>query len=125
VLLTNGAVVGAVATVLGTAAGLTLWVALAPILERAVDHRIDRLSLPWALLAMVVLVAVLGAVAAAWWPGRAVARVPVMLALSARPPRPKPAHRSAILAVVLIAAGMGGPAHLYPLVVDRFLQDNP
>jgi putative ABC transport system permease protein len=107
VLLTNGAVVGAIGALLGTVAGLALWLAVAPTLEPAVDHRIDRLSLPWTLLAMVVLVAVLGATAAAWWPGRAVARVPVTLALSARPPRPKPAHHSAILAAVLIAAGIG------------------
>ena len=110
VLLTNGAVVGAIGALLGTAVGLTLWLAIVPTLERAVNHRIDRLSLPWTLLAIVVLVAVLGATAAAWWPGRAVARVPVTLALSARPPRPKPAHRSAIVAAVLIAAGIGGLA---------------
>ncbi len=95
VLLTNGAVVGAIGAALGTVLGLGLWFAIAPTLETAVDHRIDRLSLPWTLLAIAVLVAVLGATAAAWWPGRAVARVPVTLALSARPPRPKPAHRSA------------------------------
>ena len=69
VLLTNGAVVGAIGAVLGTIAGLALWVALVPTLEPAFGHRIDRVSLPWALLAMVVLVAVLGATAAAWWPG--------------------------------------------------------
>ena len=108
VLLTNGAVVGAIGALIGTVAGLALWLAIAPTLEPAVDHRIDRLSLPWTLLAMVVLVAVLGATAAAWWPGRAVARVPVTLALSARPPRPKPAHHSAILAAALIAAGIAG-----------------
>jgi putative ABC transport system permease protein len=106
VLLTNGAVVGAIGALIGTVAGLALWLAVAPTLEPAVGHRIDRLSLPWMLLAMVVLVAVLGATAAAWWPGRAVARVPVTLALSARPPRPKPAHHSAILAALLIAAGI-------------------
>jgi putative ABC transport system permease protein len=110
VLLTNGAVVGAIGALLGTIVGLTLWLAIVPTLERAVNHRIDRLSLPWTLLAIVVLVAVLGATAAAWWPGRAVARVPVTLALSARPPRPKPAHHSAIVAAVLIAAGIGGLA---------------
>ena len=103
----NGAVVGAIGALIGTIAGLALWVALVPTLEPAFGHRIDRLSLPWALLAMVVLVAVVGATAAAWWPGRAVARVPVTLALSARPPRPKPAHRSAIVAALLIAAGIG------------------
>jgi putative ABC transport system permease protein len=106
-LLTNGAVVGAIGALIGTVVGFAVWVAVAPTLEPAVDHRIDRLSLPWTLLALVVLVAILGATAAAWWPGRAVARVPVTLALSARPPRPKPAHRSALVAAVLIAAGIG------------------
>src|SRR6266511_977278 len=106
VLLTNGAVVGAIGAVIGTVVGLALWLVIIPTLETAFDHRIDALSLPWTLLAMVVLVAVLGATVAAWWPGRAVALVPVMLALSARPPRPKPAHRSAILAALLIAGGI-------------------
>jgi putative ABC transport system permease protein len=107
VLLTNGAVVGAIGALIGTVAGLALWVTVEPTLEPALDFRLDRLSLPWALLAMIAVVAVLCATAAAWWPGRAVARVPVTRALSARPPRPKPAHHSAIVAVVLIAAGIG------------------
>jgi putative ABC transport system permease protein len=107
VLLTNGAVVGAVGALIGTVAGLALWFALAPTLEPALDYRLDRFSLPWALLATTVVLAILAATAAAWWPGRAVARVPVTRALSARPPRPKPAHHSAIVAVALIAAGIG------------------
>ena len=107
VLLTNGAVVGAIGALIGTVAGLALWVTLAPTLEPALDYRLDRFSLPWVVLAMTVLVAVLAATAAAWWPGRAVARVPVTRALSARPPEPKPVRHSAILAVVLIAAGIG------------------
>jgi putative ABC transport system permease protein len=107
VLLTTGAVVGAIGALIGAVVGFALWLAVASTLEPAVGHRMDRLSLPWPLLTMVVLVAVLGATAAAWWPGRAVARVPVALALSARPPRPKPAHRSAILAALLIAVGIG------------------
>ena len=107
VLLTNGAIVGAIGALIGTIVGLALWLAIAPTLEPALGHRLDRLSLPWPLLAMIVLVAMLGATAAAWWPGRAVARVPVALALSARPPRPRPARHSAIVAVVLIGAGIG------------------
>ena len=109
VLLTNGGVVGAIGAVIGTVVGLAVWFGLLPTLETGFDHRIDPLSLPWTLLALVVLVAILGATAAAWWPGRAVARVPVTLALSARPPRPKPAHRSAILAALLIAGGSRQP----------------
>jgi putative ABC transport system permease protein len=125
VLLTNGAVVGATGAVLGIVVGLGLWFAIVPTLETAVDHRIDRLSLPWTLLAIAVLVAVLGATAAAWWPGRAVARVPVTLALSARPPRPKPAHRSAIVAALLIAAGISSLAFanrsIPPLIIAGVL----
>ena len=107
VLLTNGAVVGVIAAILGTIAGVALWLAFAPTLESAMDHRIDRLSLPWMLIAMVVLLAVLGATAAAWWPGRTVARLPVVLALSGRPPQPRPARHSAIAAAALITAGIG------------------
>ena len=107
VLLTNGALVGAIAASIGTVVGLALWVVLAPTLESAVDHRVDRLSLPRELITMTVLLAVLGATAAAWWPGRAAARLPVTLALSGRPPRPRPARHSAIAATALIAVGIG------------------
>jgi putative ABC transport system permease protein len=107
VLLANGAIVGAIAAVVGTTVGLAAWVVFAPTLESAVDHRIDRLSLPWWLIATTVLAAILGATAAAWWPGRAVARLPVVLALSGRPPRARPARYSALAAAALIAIGIG------------------
>jgi putative ABC transport system permease protein len=107
VLLTNGVVVGVIAAVLGTIAGLALWNIFAPTLETALGHRIDRLSLPWTVLAGVVLLAVVSATAAAWWPGRTVARLPTLLALSGRPPQPRPARHSAIAAGALIAVGIG------------------
>ena len=106
-LLANGALVGMLAAVGGTIAGLGLWVAVAPTLESAIGHRVDRLSLPWGLIGMTVVLAVIGATAAAWWPGRTLARLPVMLALSGRPPKPRPAHHAAAAAVVLIAVGAG------------------
>jgi putative ABC transport system permease protein len=107
VLLTNGALVGTIAAFGGTIVGLALWIAFAPTLESAVGHRIERLSLPWGLIALTILLALLGAIAAAWWPGRTVARLPVTLALSGRPPRPRPARHSAIAAAALIAVGIG------------------
>jgi putative ABC transport system permease protein len=61
-------------------------------------------------IALTVLVAVLGATAAAWWPGRAVSRLPVMVALSGRPPKPRPARHAAIAAGALIAVGIGSLA---------------
>ncbi len=107
VLLTNGAVVGVIGVILGTIAGGALWVIFASTLESAMGHRIDRLSLPWTLLALVVLLAILSATAAAWWPGWTVARVPTLLALSGRPPQPRPARHSAIAAAALITVGIG------------------
>jgi len=107
VLLTNGAVAGAIAAVIGTVVGLALWIIFAPTLESAVDHRISRLSLPWGLITLVGLLTVLGATAAAWWPGRTVSRLPIMLALSGRPPTPRPARHSAIAASAFIGVGIG------------------
>jgi putative ABC transport system permease protein len=106
VLLANGATVGAIAAVAGTAIALLGWIALAPRFERATHHRIDRFDLPWWLIGVGMLLAVVTATAAAWWPARAVARIPVTLALSARPPRPKSAHRTAVAAGVLVVIGV-------------------
>jgi putative ABC transport system permease protein len=107
VLLTNGVVVGAIAALVGTIAGVALWALAAPTLESAIGHRVGRLGLPWGLITLTVVLATVGAAAAAWWPGRTVVRVPVVLALSGRPPKPRPARHAAIAAVALIAAGIG------------------
>jgi putative ABC transport system permease protein len=58
-------------------------------------------------IAMTVVLAIIAATAAAWWPGRAIARLPVVLALSGRPPKPRPARHAALAAAVLIAVGIG------------------
>jgi putative ABC transport system permease protein len=106
VTLTNGLVVGATAAVIGGVLGAGAWVLLAPGLESTVQHRIERFHLPWASIAAALLLATVTAVLAAWWPARAVARVPVVAALSARPPQPRPAHRFALLGGVLLAGGL-------------------
>ena len=106
VMVAGGAVVGVIAAVAGTVAGLAAWIVAAPGLETFAGHRIDRLNIPWDLIALGMLLAVVTAIAAAWWPARAAARLPVMLALSARPPRPRPARRPAMLAALMIVAGV-------------------
>jgi putative ABC transport system permease protein len=106
VMVAGGAVVGVIAAVAGTVVGLAAWIAAAPGLDTFAGHRIDRLAIPWGLIALGMLLAVLTATTAAWWPARAAARLPVTLALSARPPRPKPAHRPALLAALMIVAGV-------------------
>jgi putative ABC transport system permease protein len=106
VMLANGAVVGAVAAVLGTALGVGAWLITAGWVETSAGHRIDRFDLPWATIGAAMVLAVVSATAAAWWPARTMARTPIMNALSARPQQPKPARRSALVAAGLLAAGI-------------------
>jgi putative ABC transport system permease protein len=106
VMVANGALVGATAALLGTTVGVLGWLAAAARLETIAAHRIDRLEVPWWAIATGMLLAVGSATAAAWWPARSVARIPVLRALSARPPRPRPAHRSAALAGLLAVLGI-------------------
>jgi putative ABC transport system permease protein len=107
VMSANGFLVGLVAAGAGTAAGVLLWLPLAPRLEPLVGHRIDRFDLPWLLVVALGCLAVAMSTAAAWWPARSVSRLPVTAALSGRPPVPRPSHRPTLLAVVLLAVGLG------------------
>ena len=124
VMLGNGAIVGVASALLGGAFGVLGWMAAAPGVETAAGHRIDRLDLPWTLIAACMGLAVVAAIVAAWWPARTMARQPIVAALSRRPVRSSPVHRSLGLAVVLIAVGMAtiGVAqpttpHVRPLVL--------
>jgi putative ABC transport system permease protein len=106
-MIAHGAILGVAAALLGAAAGLAGWFAFAPRLETITEHRIDWLSLPWPIIATGLLLAFVTAVAAAWWPARTAARIPIVAALSGRPPRPQPGHRFAGLGGALLAAGLG------------------
>ena len=110
VMVAHGLLVGTAAAILGTAVAVAGWVWACPRLENGVGHRMDRLAIPiWLLIAGPAL-AIITAVGAAWWPARAVARIPVMSALSGRPPPPKRTSRSAWAAAALVGAGFVGLA---------------
>jgi putative ABC transport system permease protein len=106
VTLTNGALVGVIAAVIGAAVGFAGWAAAAPFVEDAVGYRIDQFDVPWWLIASGMLLAIVAGTLAAWWPARSVARVPAVRALSGRPPEPRPARRAAILAALSAVAGV-------------------
>lgn len=106
VMLADGAAVGLAGAVAGALVGLVAWLSLVPGLESLTGHRIDRFSLPWWAIGASLFLAVMTAVAAAWWPARAVARTSVVAALSGRPSRPQPAHRFAAAGGLLLAAGL-------------------
>jgi len=105
-VLANGAAVGAVGAAVGGAIGLVVWLVLAPRFEISSGHRFDRFDLPWLAIVAALVLAVLSAVAAAWWPARTAARTSIVGALSGRRPRPRPAHRFAAAGLVVMSAGV-------------------
>jgi putative ABC transport system permease protein len=106
VMLANGAAVGATSAAVGAVVGLAVWLALAPSLQSVVAHRINRFNLPWWAIGTALVLAFVTALAAAWWPARAVSRIPIVAALSGRPPRPQPAHRFAAAGGLLLGTGL-------------------
>jgi putative ABC transport system permease protein len=59
-------------------------------------------ALPWGVIVLALLLAVVAAVFAAWLPARAITKVPIVTALSGRPAPPKQVRRSAIPGLVLL-----------------------
>jgi putative ABC transport system permease protein len=106
VMVATGALVGIIAAASGAVTGLAAWFAAAPHLEAFAGHRIDRFAVPWSLIALGMLLAILTAAGAAWWPARAAARVPIVNALSARPLKPRPARRTAVTGLLLTMLGL-------------------
>jgi putative ABC transport system permease protein len=106
VMTANGAAVGLTAAVIGGVLGFGAWFAYVPSLQTDAAHRIDPLNLPWWAIATGMALAVVTSVLAARRPARAMARVPVVAALSGRPAAPKGVRRSALPGVALVIAGV-------------------
>jgi putative ABC transport system permease protein len=108
VTLSNGALVGTFASLVGAAIGLATWFAAAPVVGQRVGHRLARFDVPWWLVAVVAILAIATTTAAAWWPARIVARVPIIEALAGHRPRPQRTERSIATAAALVAIGLAG-----------------
>src|SRR5262249_53853403 len=102
VVLANGTVVGVAGAILGLVLGLAGWLAYRPALEQNAHHLIGTFALPWAVIGLALLLAVVAAVFAAWRPARAITKVPIVTALSGRPAPPKRVRRSALPGLVLL-----------------------
>ena len=105
-MVVNGLAVGVLAAVAGTVVGLVGWLAARSAIERAAGRRIGRFDLPWDLVAVAALLAVVITGVAAWWPARQLSRLSIVGALSGRPAAPRPVHRSMGVAAVLVALGL-------------------
>jgi putative ABC transport system permease protein len=96
VVRANGVATGVVGAVAGFVLGLVAWLAYRPQAQASAHHVIGVFQLPWTVVWVSMILAVLAAYAAAARPARAIARVPVVTALSGRPPAPKPARHLAV-----------------------------
>jgi putative ABC transport system permease protein len=106
VMIADGAGVGIVAAMSGALVAFAAWIVSVPALEKAVARRLDLLDIPWWVVIAGSVLAVTAAVAAAWWPARTIAKLPIMSALSGRPSRPRRSRRSAVAACVLLVGGV-------------------
>jgi putative ABC transport system permease protein len=106
VLVADGLFAGVVGAVLGAVAALCGWLWYAPHLATATAHTIDPFNLPWAAVAIGLLLAVATSVTAAVWPGRSVSKVPVVAAISGRVEAPQLVRRSLRPGFVFLAAGL-------------------
>jgi putative ABC transport system permease protein len=106
VMIAGGLVVGVAAALAGAAIGLAAWFAYAPTLQQATGHAVDAANLPWWAFAIAVVFAIATSVLASRRPGKTMAAVPVVAALSGRPAPPKAVHRSAVPGVIVFAFGL-------------------
>jgi len=106
VMVADGGLIGLVGASLGAIAGFAAWFAYVPSLQTSTGHVVNGTNLPWWAIGVAIALAIGTAIVAARRPARAVARIPVVAALSGRPGPPKAVHRSAVLGALLLSTGV-------------------
>ncbi len=89
VVRVNGAVVGMFGALVGTALGLVLWLAYRPRLETSAHHEIGMFAVPWLVVVVAMVLAVVATYLAATRPARSITKIPIVTALSGRPAPPR------------------------------------
>jgi putative ABC transport system permease protein len=103
IVLAEGAILGAIACLVGLVVGLSGVLALSPWLDALTQRRNPRLVVDLVGLIGPILVGFVAAMVAAIVPARTVSRVPVLLALSGRRPAQAPARRTLWLGLGAVA----------------------
>jgi putative ABC transport system permease protein len=105
VLEANGVIVGAAGALVGFGVGLMAWLAYRPHNEQSAHHLIATFALPWTVIVVAMILAVVATFLAAGHPARAMTRVPVVSALAGRPAPPRQIHRSFVPGVIALVIG--------------------
>jgi putative ABC transport system permease protein len=96
VISANGVGTGVVGAVAGLFIGFVGWLIYLPTAQSSAHHVIGTFQLPWTVIGVSVALAILASYFAASRPAKAISRVPVVAALSGRPPAPKKTGRLAV-----------------------------
>ncbi len=105
VTVIHGLIVGVIAAVVGTVASAISWTATSSLIAQASGRRVSWDSVPLWLILTPALMGMVASAVAAWWPARAMARVPVARALSNRPLDPPRGPQSAVAAIGALTLG--------------------
>lgn len=100
VVRANGAMVGIAGALLGAVVGFIAWLAYRPQLQASAHHVVGVFHLPWKVIALSMVLAVVAAYVAATRPARSVTRISVVAALSGRPSPPKKLRRTVVPGVI-------------------------
>ena len=76
--------------------GFVGWLVYRPTAQASAHHVIGVFQLPWTVIGVSMILAILASYFAASRPAKAISRVPVVAALSGRPPAPKTARQLAV-----------------------------
>ena len=100
VVRANGFFVGLVGAVVGFIVGFIAWLAYRPVLESSAHHVVGPFELPWIVIIVAVVLAVAAAYFASTRPARAMTRMSTVSALAGRPAPPKQVGRTAVPGIV-------------------------
>jgi putative ABC transport system permease protein len=106
VTVIHGLIVGAIAAIVGTAAAGVSWAVTGSLIALASGRRVSWGSVPLWLILSPGLMGVFASAIAAWWPARTMARMPIVRALSDRPPDPTHGRRPVVAVAAALAVGV-------------------
>jgi putative ABC transport system permease protein len=102
----HGLIVGGIAAAFGTAVAGTGWALTSSLIAQVSGRRVSWSAVPLWLILTPGVMGVATSGLAAWWPARIMARVPVVRALSNRPPDTPPSRRTAVAVGIAFVIGL-------------------
>ena len=114
-VVAGGITAGIIAATVGVAAGMAASQAVVPGLDDIANYRIEAVQWPWAIIAVMGIMAIVAAAGAAWWPARTMTKAAVAGALKAARPAARPPVRMSVLGIVLLVVGVVGLVSVFSM----------